>query len=328
MVICARYRRWRKFQIITTAFGIILIATLLSACGQSTTGQTAVSTSAVTPTPTPQLLTPTPTLMPTPTPTPTPEPPTPTPTPTITRLQGPTNFILNNTLNFSQASGTGSTNGVTYQLSSNAIEQSVVSTFQHTLFVVDSNNNITIYSSGSCSPISANTNTNTDGSVTISYNKSCKSGTVTFDGTLTGNQMKASYITNFAAGTVVNGQTFSGGSATTSTFTTQVRWVSSDQIPSAPTNGHYQLTSDGGVALTWSGNAAGYNIYRFVLIEGKGFQFVTKTSSTSYTDESPAATRNAQTIAGIAYAIYAVGPTGIENPSSVTISISSLGSLP
>lgn len=292
---------------------MIFIGAMLGGCGQSTSSSVSIA-AAATATPLP----PTPTSISTPTPTPL--PPT-----SIVSLQGPTNFILNNTLTFSQASGTGMVNGATTQISSDTVERSVIATFQHTLFVVDSNNNIIVYTDSSPSPVQASTSKNADGSVSIRYTKSSNAGTTTFDGTLAGNQMKATYTTDFISGTTVNGQTFSGGSTSTSTFTTQVKWVSASQIPSAPTNGRYQLTSNGGVSLTWSGNAPGYNIYRFVLTDSRGFQFLAKTSSNSYLDESQTTINNAQTITGISYDIYAVGPTGIENPSGITLSVSSLG---
>lgn len=318
MVTYVSDRKNSRFQTIITIFANILIAAILSGCGQSTSnhtsssGSVAVATATATPTP------------PTATSTPTPLPPTPTPTP-IVSLQGPTNFILHNTLIFSQASGTGMVNGATTQLSSDTVERGVISTFQHTLFVVDSSNNITVYTNSAPSPVQARTSKNADGSVNIGYTHSSNAGTTTFDGVLTGSQMKATYTTDFIGGTTVNGQTFSGGSTSTSTFTTQVQRLSADQIPSAPTNGRYQFTSDGGVSLTWSGNASGYDIYRFVLTDSRGFQFLTKTSSTSYVDESQTTRNNAQTVTGISYAIYAVGSTGIENPSCITLSVSSLG---
>jgi hypothetical protein len=220
-------------------------------------------------------------------------------------------------------------NGATTQLSQQTIEQGVKNEMQRTLFVVDGNNTIRVYPDGASSPVQAQVSQNADGSTNIRYSRSTQSGTSSFDGTLTGNQMNATYSWNFLGGTTVNGQTFSGGNNATSTFTTQVHWVSTDQIPSAPTSVRYQLTSDGGVMLTWiagsSGGAVkGYDIYRFVLTDSRGFVFVASTSATSYIDEASVARSNAQTITGLAYAVYSVGTTGVENPTDAVVSVSSL----
>lgn len=306
---------------------------LLSACGTSPSGaQTAQAYGNTPSVPTPSsTATPFPTA--TPSPTATPEPPTPTPLPTptpVVGLQGPTNFLMNNTLNFSSASGQGMVNGATVPLSQQAIEQNVSSEMRRTLFVVDSNNAILVYPDGASSPLQAQVSQNADGSTSIRYTRSFQSGTSSFSGVLTGNQMSATYSWERLSGTTVDGQTFSGGNNATSTFTTQVNWIANNEIPSPPTSARYQLTGDGGVVLTWlPGNSGGtvkeYDIYRFVLTDSRGFLLIASTSSTSYTDESSVARSNAQTITGLAYAIYAVGTTGVENPTDTQVSISSLG---
>jgi hypothetical protein len=160
-----------------------------------------------------------------------------TSTTTVTTLQGPTDIMLNQTLQFSRASGTGEANGATIQLSTATIEQNVTSTFQHTLFIVDSNDNITVYPNGSSTPIQAQSEQTTSGSTHITYTYITKTGSSTFNGNLTGNQMAATYASEFIGGAVVNGQTFSGGNTSSSTFTTQVQWISSDQKILSPPSG-------------------------------------------------------------------------------------------
>jgi hypothetical protein len=320
MDFCVYGRRGKSFQIIILPLVVALFGLLFSSCGQSNTtasppGAAASPTAVATPT----MLSPTPV-------------PTPTPTANVA-LQGPTNFVLNKTLTFSQAAGNGIVNGVTTPLSSDVVRRGVISTFQRTLFVVDSNNHISVYTDGSTKPLAAQSSTGADGSSSISYTHTLSTGSTTFNGTLRGNQMAATYTTDSMSGTTVDGQNFSGGTNTTSTFTTQVQWVSTDQIPAVPVNGHYQLTSDGGVALTWSpgtagGAVTGYDVYRFVLTDPQGMQFLTKTTSPAYTDESQVARSNAQTITGMAYMIYAVGTSGIENPGCVTIPVASSISIP
>ncbi len=248
-----------------------------------------------------------------------------------THLTGPTNFIINNALNFSNASGTGFANGVTHQLSAAVVERSVTSDMRHTLFKVDSSTHVMIYTNYA-PPMQAQVGQNADEGTTIQYMRSAKSGTTSFHATLAGNQMTTTYERSSITNATVNGQTFSGGSTSTATFTTQVSWVTDDQIPASPTNGKYQLTRIGGVALSWTPGTSGgavkqYNVYRLVLTDPQGFQFLTSVSptATSYTDTSAVAMNNAQTIAGMVYAIYAVGSSGVENPVDTEISISSLG---
>lgn len=139
--------------------------------------------------------------------------------------------------------------------------------------------------------------------------------------------MTATYDQQTFGGTTVGGQQYTGGTDISATFTTAVNWVSADQIPSAPSGGQYQLSSDGGVILSWgaaSGNVAGYNIYRMIFTADNQPQLIATTTDVSYADESPEAIQNAQTITGMMYEVYAIGPTGIENPTDVLYSVSSL----
>lgn len=239
---------------------------------------------------------------------------------------GTTYFLLNNSLNFSSASGTGNDNGATIQLDQNTVENGVISYFQHALFFVDGSGNVTVYTSGN-SPTAVQTSVNSDNSVNMQYSQSSNSYTDSFNGTLAGDQMTATYDQQTFGGTTVGGQQYTGGTDISATFTTTVNWVSADQIPGAPSGGQYQLSSDGGVILSWgaaSGNVAGYNIYRMIFTVDNQPQLIATTTDVSYTDESPEAIQNAQTITGMMYEVYAVGPTGIENPADVLYSVSSL----
>lgn len=231
-------------------------------------------------------------------------------------------FILNNTLNPSNASGTGIADGASIQLDPSVVEGSVTDTFQHTLFAVDSSGNITVYSAGN-SPVAAQVSQNGDGSEYIEYNESSNTVTASFTGTMANGQMTATYQQQALGGNVVGGQEYIGGTDITESFTTTVNEVTADQIPASPSNGQYQLSSDGGVLLSWapatSDNVSGYDVYRQILGTDSLPQLQTMTTDTSYTDESPEAIQNAQTATGILYTIYAVGPTGIENPQDVEI---------
>ena len=236
---------------------------------------------------------------------------------------GTTYFLLNNTLNFSNTSGTGIYNDSTTDLDASTIQNSVINTFQHTLFTMDSSGNVTVSSSGFDSPVTAQVSQNSDGSNNIVYSFSTQALTESFNGTLSGDQMTATYEQQTIGGATVNNQEYLGGTNITASFTTTVNWVTADQIPAAPTNGQYQLSSDGGVILSWtastSGNVSGYNVYRMVVGVDKEPQLQGTTTDASYTDESSLAIQNAQSLTGIIYTVYAVGPTGIENPTDVAL---------
>ena len=240
---------------------------------------------------------------------------------------GSTYFMLNNGLSFSAASGTGMDNGATINLDPNAVEGSVTTTFQHTIFVQDSSGNITVYSTGN-DPVNAQVSQNADGSTSIAYSISGSNSSDSFNGTLSNGQMTATYQQDFIGGATVGGQEYMGGTNISATFTAAVNWITADQIPAAPSNGQYQLSSDGGVLLSWSpaqsSNVSGYDVYRMVLGVDTQQQFQTTTTDTSYSDESSEAIQNAQTVTGVMYTIYAVGPSGIENPEDVVIYAASI----
>lgn len=246
-------------------------------------------------------------------------------------------FILNNTLNFTSTSGSGSTsyqNNTTgdgstasTQLDTQTIEDGVIANLQHTLFAQDGQGNITVYTPDNSS-VAAQVSQNSDGSMNIQFTESTSTVTVNFNGTLAGDQMTATYSELTMGGTTVDDQEFLGGVDISADFTTTVNWVTADQIPDGPSNVQYQYTSDGGVYLSWSpsdsSNAASYDVYRYVLGVDAQPQFLTNVTATSYDDESPMALQNAQSIAGISYLIYAVGPTGVESSTYTTINVSSI----
>jgi len=116
-----------------------------------------------------------------------------------------------------------------------------------------------------------------------------------------------------------------GGTNISASFTAQANAVTADQIPGAPGKGQFQFSSDGGINLSWqaaSGNVSGYVVYRQVLGINSAPQELQTTTDTSYSDDSSEAIQNAQTVTGILYTIYAVGPTGITNPTDAEIYVS------
>ncbi len=80
---------------------------------------------------------------------------------------------------------------------------------------------------------------------------------------------------------------------------------------------------NGGVALSWSAgqHASRYDVYREVTNVDQQFQLVATVTGTTYTDASATAIKYAHA-EGITYAIFAVGPTGVENPSDTVVSVS------
>lgn len=237
---------------------------------------------------------------------------TPTPQPQQ-RLQS---FVLNNDFHFSDASGTSIPS--TASLDPEQIKTDVQKVFQHIIFDLSFDGHMSILSG---SPVDAQLSRNTDGSYTVSFNQTSNftntSATRTFQGTLTGDQITATYAGTDIGGDVVGGSDYIGGNNFTSSFTTQVSWITEDQIPATPSGGQCQFTNDGGVALSWaSGGSSTYHVYSEPLATGNEQDLGTTTNS-SYIDESPEGIQNANAATGIAYMVYSVGSSGIESPQSL-----------
>lgn len=250
-------------------------------------------------------------------------PASPTPTFQSSDLHGPTNFLLITPFHFSRAVGaTMDDSGATTPLDENTIKTDVTGELKRLLFVMDSSDNLKVYSPGA-SPVAAKLTPNADGSTTIDYTQTVNSeaGTVTilFDGILSKSQITTTYEQQYSPSMLINAE----ASQVEVTFTTGVRWVAPNQIPAAPSNGKQQLTSSGGIALSWTAgqNAAAYDVYRLISDQNQQFQLLTRVKGTSYTDNSTDAKQNIHATKGITYAIFSVGPTGVENPGGLVISI-------
>jgi hypothetical protein len=98
--------------------------------------------------------------------------------------------------------------------------------------------------------------------------------------------------------------------------------VNASQIPGAP--GGLNVQAQGGtITLNWSpaaGAVSGYAIYRIIGLVNSSQQFLAMSQSTSYTDSS-AASEVPSGYDEIFYYVYAVGPTGVENPQDAFGSI-------
>jgi hypothetical protein len=227
---------------------------------------------------------------------------------------GQTSYFVAGQLGFSQAQGVGSVNGAQTQLTEGAVEQLIASVFRSTLFATTSNGVMTVYSPG-WTPVTAALTNNGAGSYSISYSEQSGNSTSSFFGTLRGSQISGSYQQEGAGGNVVNGQENIAGTNISGAFTAPITWIAADDIPGAPTD--LQIRSgNGAVALTWQaapGNVDHYAIYRIIGLVNSSQTYLSSTRSTSFTDTT------ALSLAPsggdeIFYYVYAVGPTGVENP--------------
>jgi hypothetical protein len=254
--------------------------------------------------------------------------PTPTvpvqPTPTLqpTQLHGPTNFLLSNPLNFSSASGTATDNsGSTTQLDAKTIEAGIANEFKHILFVASSSNIVKVYVPGAPAATSTEVTQRPDGSTAIDYSQQEGSVTTSFGSALYKDQIIVQYEQQYSGQATSDDPFASTGSDVTVQFTTVVKWVTPQEIPTSPENGKFQLASNGGVELSWSAgqNVTGYDVYRLIPGADQQYQLLTTVQGTSYSDTSSDAVTNVKTATGIAYAIFSVGATGVENPSDIVI---------
>lgn len=248
--------------------------------------------------------------------------PSPTSQPSI--LHGPTNFLLTIPLNFASASGaTMDNSGAITPLDAKTIKTQMTAELKRLLFVVDSGDGIKVYSPGT-SPITARVTQNADGSIAIDYQQTVDSEagsvTITFDGVLLKDQITVTYHQQYSPSILIN----ANASDVTVALTTAVRWVAANQIPAAPGNGRYQLTSSGGVALAWSAgqNATAYNVYRLISDRDQQFQLLATIKDTTYTDNSSEAIQYVNSPKGVTYAIFSVGPSNVENPGGMVVPVS------
>ena len=243
----------------------------------------------------------------------------PTPTLAPSALHGPTNFLLRTPLNFSAVNGTTvDDSGKSTPLDAKTIKKGVTAELQRLFFVVNRSNNVNVYLPGATSPIKAQVTQRPDGSTAINYTQKITSITINFAAALYKDQIIANYEQQYSPLITENAK----ASDVVVSFTTHVRWVTPDQIPAAPDNGQYQVTQNGEVNLSWDAghNAVAYHVYRLFPDQDQQFQLLGTVKNTTYTDKSTQISKKLSTM-GIAYAIFSVGPTGIENPVNAVISI-------
>lgn len=240
-------------------------------------------------------------------------------------LSGPTNFLLHTPLDFSHVSGSSTDgSGNTTSLDASSIKAGINDEFAHLLFRVDDTNTVRVYPAGTTTPTIARVTPHTEGSAEITYtqtsNSEAGSFTLTFDGLLTKDHISVLYEQRYSP-LLISG---SAASDVTVVFSTPVRWVATDEIPAAPAGGTYRLPQGGGVALSWEGGqgATAYAVYRLISARDQQFRPLATVKGLAYTDSSALAVQNAHATPGIAYAIFSLGPTGVENPTDIVIPVS------
>jgi hypothetical protein len=235
-------------------------------------------------------------------------------------LHGSTNFLLRTPLNFSTVNGTATDDsGANTQISANTIKTGITSEFQHLLFVVSSNDAVNVYLPGDTSPIQAQVSQRADGSTAIAYTHTASSVVMIFAAALYKDQIIVKYEQQYSPLITEN----ASATDVQVTFTTHVQWVTANQIPAAPDNGQYQITKNGAISLTWNAghNAVAYHVYRILPAQDQQFQLLGTVKNTTYNDKSTQNPKQLLTM-GVAYAIFSVGSTGIENPIDTIISLS------
>jgi hypothetical protein len=239
-------------------------------------------------------------------------------------LHGPSNFVLHTPFKFSQANGqTTPDSGTPTPIDPNTLESQMTQQFQHVLFVVDSSNQVSVYIQGSSAPIKATVTQRTDGSVDIDYSKDDNASTgstnLGFQATLFDNQIYVQYQQSYSPTITSSGI----ASSVTIAFSTAVQWVQASEIPTPPLNARFQFASNQTIILAWDAgqHAVAYDVYRMIPSESSEFEFLATVKDTTYTDTSADSWQNAHTSSGVTYGIFAVGPTGVENPNGLAFPI-------
>lgn len=244
----------------------------------------------------------------------------PTPTLAPSALHGPTNFQLRTPLNFATVNGTATDDsGANTPIAANTIKTGITTELQRILFVADSNDTVNVYFPGATSSVKAQVGQRSDGSTTIDYMHTDGSVKILFAAALYKDQIIVRYEQQYSPLITEN----ASATDVQATFTTHVRWIATNQIPTAPDNGQYQITKDGAISLTWNAghNAVAYHVYRILPAQDQQFQLLGTVKNTTYNDKSIQNPKQLLTM-GVAYAIFSVGSTGIENPVDTVISLS------
>jgi hypothetical protein len=202
--------------------------------------------------------------------------------------------------------------------------------FKHVLFEIDpGGTSYVIDGNLSPTPVPA-TVSPASGGLNIAYYEQvggAASTSIQFGGVLSNDgTLNARAIVDQAGGTVAEGTEYLGASTGTYYFTGPADKVSPDDLPYPPVGGgQCGWTSDFGISLTWGAPSNGpapsaYDIYEFVAEANPPLFYLGRVNTAALTDNSGTTRGNDASI--ISYTVYSVGPTGIDSPSGITITVS------
>jgi len=202
--------------------------------------------------------------------------------------------------------------------------------FKHVLFEIDpGGTSYVIDGNLSSTPVEASVTSGSDGSLNISYDEQAggaASTSIQFNGVLSSQgTVNARAIVDQAGGTVASGTEYLGASSGTYYFTGLADKVSPGDLPNPPSGtGQCGWTSDYGIWLTWGAPSDGptpssYDIYEFVAEVNPPLFYLGQVSATGVTDNSGTTRENDASI--ISYTVYSVGPTGLESPIGLTVTV-------
>lgn len=202
--------------------------------------------------------------------------------------------------------------------------------FKHVLFEIDpGGTSYVIDGNLSPTPVEASVTPGSGGSLNIAYDEQAggaASTSIQFSGVLSADgTMNARAIVDQAGGTVAEGTEYMGASTGTYYFTGVADKVSPSDVPNPPEGGgQCGWTSDYGVWLTWGAPSEGpapsaYDIYEFVAEVNPPLFYLGRVTAPGVTDNSVTTRGNDASI--ISYTVYSVGPTGLDSPTGVTITV-------
>jgi hypothetical protein len=202
--------------------------------------------------------------------------------------------------------------------------------FKHVLFEIDPTGTSYVLDGNlSPTPVEATVTPDSDGGLDISYYEQAggaASTSIQFKGVLSSSgTMNASAIVDQAGGTVAEGTEYLGASSGTYDFTGPADKVSPGDVPYPPSGGgQCGWTSDFGIWLTWGAPSNGpapsaYDIYEFVAEVNPPLFYLGKVTTAGLTDNSGTTRGNDASI--ISYTIYSVGPSGLDSPTGLTITV-------
>lgn len=202
--------------------------------------------------------------------------------------------------------------------------------FKHVLFEINpGGTSYVIDGNLSSTPVEASVTPGSGGSLNIAYYEQAggvASTSIQFSGVLSSNgTMNARAIVDQSGGTVAEGTEYLGASSGTYYFTGPADKVSPGDVPAPPAGGgQCGWTSDYGVWMTWGAPSEGpspsaYDIYEFVTEVNPPLFYLGRVTTAGVSDNSGTTRGNDASI--ISYTVYSIGPTGLDSPTGLTITV-------